>query len=275
MQIHLFQNGQQSGPYSLEDIRARLANGTLQPSDLAWYEGAADWAPVSSVPGVVVNAPLPPSTPPPFAPRPQTYAAPMAQSRPAPETAGLALTSMVLGLLGIILSILTALPAIICGHVALSRIRKSGGSLKGEGFAITGLVTGYLFGVVSFVGILAGIALPVFMAVQQKGLAIKSLSNAKQIAISCKLYAADHNGDFPPTLRDLVPMYVKDPAIFVDPLDPTHPADGYEYFGGKDSDPADKILIQSKVANHNMRVIVHCDGSGLVQREHTGARDGP
>lgn len=270
MQIHLFQNGQQTGPYSLEDIRARLANGTLQPSGLAWYEGAADWAPVSTVPGVMANTSVAPTAPPPFAPRPQTFAAPMAaQQYQPPKTSGMAITSMVLGLLGIILNIFTALPAIICGHVALSRIRKSGGTLTGQGFAITGLVTGYLFGVVGFLAVLAGIALPVFMAVQQKGLAIKSLANGKQIALSCKLYAADHNGDFPPTLRDLVPKYVKDPVIFADPMDPAHSADGYEYFGGKDTDPPGKILIESKVVSHHLRVIIHCDGSGLIQREQT------
>jgi hypothetical protein len=33
---------------------------------------------------------------------------------------------------------------VICGHLARSRIRRSGGVLRGDGLAITGLVTGYI-----------------------------------------------------------------------------------------------------------------------------------
>jgi hypothetical protein len=36
------------------------------------------------------------------------------------------------------------IPAIICGHVALSRIKRSGGALKGKELAIAGLVVGYI-----------------------------------------------------------------------------------------------------------------------------------
>ena len=40
------------GPFSLEEINRQLAAGTLSLSDQAWYEGAAGWAPLSTVPGV-------------------------------------------------------------------------------------------------------------------------------------------------------------------------------------------------------------------------------
>jgi hypothetical protein len=42
-----------------------------------------------------------------------------------------------------------------------------------------------------------GIALPVFGQVQVKGAQTKALSNAKQIATACKLYAVDNGGLFP------------------------------------------------------------------------------
>jgi hypothetical protein len=54
MQIYVGKNGQQLGPFSLEEINRKLAEGTFAGSDLAWYEGAASWAPLSSVAGVVV-----------------------------------------------------------------------------------------------------------------------------------------------------------------------------------------------------------------------------
>lgn len=42
------------GPYSLEEVNRQLAAGALAPSDQGWYEGAAEWMLLSSVPGVVV-----------------------------------------------------------------------------------------------------------------------------------------------------------------------------------------------------------------------------
>ena len=68
MQIYVGKNGQQLGPFSLEEINRKLADGTFVGSDLAWYEGAAGWAALSGVPGVVLpttpaSAPAPISTP--------------------------------------------------------------------------------------------------------------------------------------------------------------------------------------------------------------------
>src|SRR5437870_1893090 len=52
MQIHIARNGKAMGPFSLEEINRQLTAGTLSASDQAWYEGAAGWAPLSTVPGV-------------------------------------------------------------------------------------------------------------------------------------------------------------------------------------------------------------------------------
>jgi hypothetical protein len=52
MQIHVARDGKQLGIFSLEEINRQLAAGTLNLSDQAWYEGAAGWAALSTVPGV-------------------------------------------------------------------------------------------------------------------------------------------------------------------------------------------------------------------------------
>ena len=58
--IHVMRDGQQFGPYTIEDINAYLAQGALLPSDQAWYEGVANWMPITDVPGVVYGvAPAP------------------------------------------------------------------------------------------------------------------------------------------------------------------------------------------------------------------------
>jgi len=52
--IHVMRDGQQYGPYTLEDLNSHLAAGSLLPTDQAWYEGAPAWMPMNQVPGVVV-----------------------------------------------------------------------------------------------------------------------------------------------------------------------------------------------------------------------------
>ena len=52
MMITISRDGQQFGPYTLGDARAHLASGALQPTDLAWYEGAPGWVPLPDVPGM-------------------------------------------------------------------------------------------------------------------------------------------------------------------------------------------------------------------------------
>ena len=51
--------------------------------------------------------------------------------------------------------------------------------------------------VISIIAVLAGIALPVYTTVQERGAQTKDLSNAKQLALACKLYATDNDGKYP------------------------------------------------------------------------------
>ena len=66
MQITINRNGENHGPYPLDQVREMLANGSMQPNDLAHYEGAADWVPLHQVPGVTgdVSPPVLESTAP-------------------------------------------------------------------------------------------------------------------------------------------------------------------------------------------------------------------
>ena len=90
MQIYVGKNGQQLGPFSLEEVNRKLADGTFAGTDLAWYEGAAGWAPLSGVAGVVLPQtagvaptpkPTPTPTPAPPVPAP-VQPAPVAPMRP-------------------------------------------------------------------------------------------------------------------------------------------------------------------------------------------------
>jgi hypothetical protein len=65
----------------------------------------------------------------------------------APETNGLAVASLVAGVLWVVW--LGSFLAVAFGHTALSQIKQSGGRQTGTGLAIAGLVMGYL-GVATF-----------------------------------------------------------------------------------------------------------------------------
>ena len=61
------------------------------------------------------------------------------------QRVGAALASLVLGILGLVLiGPLGSIPAVICGHVALSRIKKNPDALDGDGLALAGLILGYV-----------------------------------------------------------------------------------------------------------------------------------
>lgn len=61
------------------------------------------------------------------------------------QTSSFAVVSLVAGILGwTLLPFLGSLAAIIFGHMARGEIRRSNGQLDGDGFAIAGLVMGWL-----------------------------------------------------------------------------------------------------------------------------------
>ena len=62
-----------------------------------------------------------------------------------PRTPPVAIWSLILAVLSFTCGwLFTAIPAVICGHIARAKIRKSGGALGGKGIATAGLVLGYI-----------------------------------------------------------------------------------------------------------------------------------
>lgn len=107
------------------------------------------------------------------------------QTTPAqPKNCGLAIWSLVLGILSLTCFwLLTAIPAVICGHMAYSRIRRSAGALSGQGLAIGGLVTGYIAIAFSIfvLPLLAAIAIPNFVKARTTAQMNACISNLRQI----------------------------------------------------------------------------------------------
>lgn len=145
----------QTGPVEEQEIRALIAAGTIVPETLLWRDGMKDWTPLQAVPELSGH---------PLAsyPSPYPYAgAPGYPMIPVIPNSGLAIASMVCGIVGICtcyFAIFLAIPAVICGHLALSQIRTSQAPMGGRGMAIAGLVLGYVeilitVGFATFLGI--------------------------------------------------------------------------------------------------------------------------
>ena len=59
MSILINKDGRQLGPYTLEQARALVLTGELDPLDWSWPDGATDWIPLKDVPGYVQEKPAP------------------------------------------------------------------------------------------------------------------------------------------------------------------------------------------------------------------------
>jgi hypothetical protein len=211
MQIYVGKNGQQLGPFSLEEINRKLADGTLAGSDLAWYEGAAGWAPLSSVAGVVVPpaaaaaAPTPTPAPAPTpSPTPVTPAPVPAPVRPntsivqparRPHRALAVVSWVLLGLTFVVsliplvgcgawaIGIPVAIAAIIMGILILNR------GATGQGIMV--ILGGVLIVPLCFVGQFASLALFGSMFDSPKKLVI--LSNLQTIDTAKGRFATQTN----------------------------------------------------------------------------------
>ncbi len=266
MQFHVAQNGEKTGPFDRDEVYCRLVAGEFKPTDLGWCEGMAEWEPLSKL--------IPPQTPPvPTASAPVfgPAAARASVTLPDAKTSGMAVGSMICGILGLLLW-LPCIPAIILGHLGLSAIKKSAGALKGGGMAVTGLVTGYIMIVaLPIIAILASLAVPAFSAVQMQGSQMKAVNNAKQIVLGMKQYAADHDGKYPATLDVLFDEKIlEDRRLLEFPSHLNVPGQGWEYLGAghTDSDAGNLIILTSRKADRTKKKIVaHNDGSVSVERE--------
>jgi hypothetical protein len=130
-----------------------------------------------------------------------------------PKTSALAIWSLVLGILSLVcFTIFAAIPGVICGHKALSRIKRSGGTLNGQGLAIAGLVTGYL-GIawaILFIPLMLAIAIPNFVKARDTSMQNACINNLRQIDGAKNEWALENsktNGT-PVTAADIKP-YLK------------------------------------------------------------------
>ncbi len=134
------------------------------------------------------------------------------------KTSGLAVASLILGICGIVLCALGPLfgiPAVICGHMAQSQIRASGGALTGSGQALAGLITGYIsIAMIVVIGLLAAIAIPNFVMARKQAQFTQCQNNLRSIEAAKITWALENKKkpDDTPSDDDLfgIDKYIRD-----------------------------------------------------------------
>jgi type II secretory pathway pseudopilin PulG len=116
--------------------------------------------------------------------------------RQAPPASGKAITALVFGILTYVCAgPFAAIFAVIFGHLALSAIGRSGGTLGGRGMAIAGLVMGYV-GFVITIPILLAIALPAIMGAGDAAKSTQALAECQRIVAAVQSYNVEY-GRYP------------------------------------------------------------------------------
>lgn len=195
------------GPVTGEVIRQWIAQGRINAQTHAQAEGDTAWRPLAEFPefgGLLVTGRPPPasvSTGPPSTGQQQ----------------GMAIASMVLGILSLVTCFITGVPAIVMGHIAHSRARRQPAQFGGAGFAVAGLVLGYLSIAATFL-LLPALLLPALAKAKGRAQAINCMSHMKQIGLAALIYANDHKEVFPPDFLSMSNELVS-PKILTCPSD--------------------------------------------------------
>jgi hypothetical protein len=182
-------DGKEYGPVSTEQLRQWISEGRVNAQTRVQPASGGEWKPAAEFAELRFASPAGGTGPGPITP-------PLRTGQAGGQQQGLAITSFVLGLLGLAcLGLLTGLPAIICGHVARGRARRAPGEYGGAGFALAGLIMGYVSLVMTFV--LAGMLLPALGKAKGRAQNINCANNMKQIGLAFRVWAIDHEDSFP------------------------------------------------------------------------------
>jgi hypothetical protein len=202
-------DGREYGPVDAEVLRQWIADGRANGQTRVQAQDATEWRTLAELPefSAAFGQTRVPALPPPLP------AARSVAPQPEGKTSGMAIASLVLGLLGF--CGITALVGLILGIVALIRIRHSAGRLKGGGLAIAGMaVSG---GMLLFaLPIMAGLLLPALAKAKHKAQNINCANNARAVALAVRLYADENEGKCPPAVNwcDAVQNNVPAPRYF-------------------------------------------------------------
>jgi prepilin-type processing-associated H-X9-DG protein len=170
-------------------------------------------------------------------------------SQPAKGGKGLAIASMILGLVSLVLSVVPALVAIVLGIVSLAKKK------PGKGMAITGIITGAI-GLL----ILPAILVPALSRAVEMAHRAACVANLKGISKAIVLYQNSYDQAYPPDFE----MLIKDgqtPKLFSCPSAAHSRQFDYFYLAPALNAPSETMVACDYKMNHQgeVRNVLYAD----------------
>lgn len=114
-----------------------------------------------------------------------------------PKTSGLAIASLVVGIISFLTFGITSIIGLVMGIIALAQINRNKESKAGLGLAIAGVVTSGAAMILILP--MAAIMFPVFAKAREQARTAWCLSNVKQLGLAMQMYASENDDHLPPS----------------------------------------------------------------------------
>ncbi len=173
-------DGNEYGPVPAEQLRQWLREGRVNFQTQVRPDGQAEWQALGAVPEFAADRAAVSSRPP-----------PLPGGVEAPRTSGMAVASLVLGILGCLG--ITALAGLVLGIVSLIRINNSRGRLSGTGLAVAGIAVSGVFLLMT-----PALMLPALAKAKQKAQMVNCMNHEKQLCMAALMYASSNGDQLPP-----------------------------------------------------------------------------
>lgn len=191
-------------------------------------------------------------------------------SLPARKNSGLAIASLVLGILSLACcSIITGLPAVVCGHIARAKIKRDPG-LSGSGLALAGLILGYLS--VVFLPISTALVVPAVVEAVARGQMVQDLSNQREIHIAISQMAAEKAPGYPAdagikSVKELKTHLIKGGYLTEERAEELN-FERFLFGNVSAADPEETVLVRSKLDLYPIerQVYMQKNGDGRMLR---------
>lgn len=176
-------------------------------------------------------------------------------------TSGLAIGSLICGILSLCTSIFTAIPAIAMGHMSMSQMKKSGGAIKGHSIALAGTILGYLS--IALIPILAGLATPVILKAKKATDKAQLIAEVSSIGSEIVMqYEATNTLPPPPEME----------ARVIQVLVKNHASGDWLYFSQADMATRTPLLVSPFIEPKNETIMTWTDASTTTESESETSR---
>ena len=193
-----------------------------------------------------------------------------------PGTSGLAIASLVVGILAVLLCFVPLIPGAVALVLGIVAINQTGpGQKTGRGLAIAGVTLGSV-GLLLSLLVLPSILLPSLNRAREAANKVKCASNLRQVGQAARQYAIDGDGAFPPDLETLTAASAVVPEVMICPSS-SHAAAAPPFVAGQnlsyvylgrgltDAMPTTAILAYEPMENHNREGANFLFGDGSVR----------